>query len=167
MVTTAKPKNSVGKTKPRRGEFSPDILERARKIAAGYEIVLWQEDDGWYGRGLELPLTMGDGKTPTECVKSTREALIVTVAYLIEKGEKPPIPVDDGERVEQVNIRLTRREKLLLEQTATRLGHRGLSDYLHDRVDQHGSRKIAPCAETETAAREVPEALAGRAELNH
>ena len=73
---------------------------------------------------------MGDGRNPTECVKSTRAALVVTVAYLLEKGKQPPEPADDQQRSEQVNLRLTRREKMLLEQTASRLGHRGVSDYL-------------------------------------
>ena len=130
MVTTAKPKNSAAKTDPIRRAFSRSILREARQIAESYQLVLSHEPDGWYGRGLELPFSMGDGRNPGECVKSTRNALTITVAYLLEKGERPPRPADDRERSEQVNLRLTRREKLLLEQTASRLGHRGLSNYL-------------------------------------
>jgi predicted RNase H-like HicB family nuclease len=130
MATIAKPKNSPPKNSPIDRPFAPAILRQARQIADRYQVVVSHEADGWYGRGLELPLTMGDGKNPAECVKNTREALAITVAYLLEKGDHPPEPADDLERSEQVNIRLTRREKLLLEQTARRLGYRGVSDYL-------------------------------------
>ena len=130
MATTVRQRSSAKANEPRRHPFAAKILERAGQIVEEYQIVLWKEEDGWYGRGLELPLTMGDGATPDECVKSTRQALTITVAYLLERQEKPPAAADDGDRVEQVNIRLTRREKMLLEQTAERLGHSGLSDYL-------------------------------------
>jgi predicted RNase H-like HicB family nuclease len=130
MATIAKQKNCAEKNDPIDRPFAKTILRQARQIANNYQIVLSHEADGWYGRGLELPLSMGDGRDPAECVKNTWEALVVTVAYLLEKGEQPPQPADDQERTEQINIRLTRREKLLLEQTATRLGHRGVSDYL-------------------------------------
>ena len=130
MATIAKPKKSAAKNDPVDRPFAPAILRKARQIADRYQVVLSREADGWYGRGLELPLSMGDGRNPSECVKNTRAALAVTVAYLLEKGHQPPEPADDGERSEQVNLRLTRREKLLLEQTASRLGHSGVSDYL-------------------------------------
>jgi hypothetical protein len=141
MATIAKPRKSAAKNDPVDRAFAPAILRKARRIADGYQVVLSREADGWYGRGLELPLSMGDGRNPSECVKNTRAALVVTVAYLLEKGKQPPEPADDRERSEQVNLRLTRREKLLLEQTARRLGHRDVSDYLRASAlgrPQHG-----------------------------
>ena len=110
--------------------FDPAVLEKARKIAAEYEIVLWFEDGEWYGRGLELPHTCGDGRTPAACIASVRQGLVVTVATMLEDGERPPAPARTGERTEQVNIRLTASEKALLENRSRAGGFRGISDYV-------------------------------------
>jgi predicted RNase H-like HicB family nuclease len=110
--------------------FDPGILARARKIAADYEIVLWSEDGEWYGRGLELPHTYGDGKTPAACIASVRQGLVATVATMLEDGEQPPVAARSGQRTEQVNIRLTASEKALLENRSRARGFRGVSDYV-------------------------------------
>src|SRR5437588_1449035 len=93
--------------------FDPGILARAKEIAAAYQISVWFEDGEYYGRGLELPMTFGDGKTPDECFASTREGLVTTVAYMLEQGETPPPPalVSDEQRTEQINLRVSASEK--------------------------------------------------------
>jgi hypothetical protein len=53
-----------------------------------------------------------------QCVADTREAFVGVVAYLIEQGQRPPAPAQAGTRSEQVNVRLTAEEKLLLEAAA-------------------------------------------------
>ena len=110
--------------------FDPAVLKRAREIAAEYEIVMWFEDGEWYGHGLELPHTYGDGKTPAACIASVREGLVATVATMLEDGERPPAAARAGERTEQVNIRLTAAEKTLLENRSRAGGFRGVSDYV-------------------------------------
>jgi predicted RNase H-like HicB family nuclease len=110
--------------------FDPAILAEASKIAADYEIVMWFEDGEWYGHGLELPQTYGDGKTPAACVASVREGLVATVATMLEEGERPPVPARTGERTEQINVRLTAAEKALLENRSRSGGFRGISDYV-------------------------------------
>jgi predicted RNase H-like HicB family nuclease len=110
--------------------FDPEILRRAREVADAYQIVLWTADGEYYGRGLEMPGAMGDGNTPDECVANTRQAITVAVAAMLEAGEAPPQPASEGARTEQVNIRLTSREKLQLETAATQSGYRGLSEYV-------------------------------------
>lgn len=110
--------------------FDPAILAQAKKIAADYEIVMWFEDGEWYGRGLELPHTYGDGKTPAACIASVRQGLVVTVATMIEDGDRPPVPARTGERTEQINIRLTTSEKAMLENRSRAGGFRGISDYV-------------------------------------
>lgn len=110
--------------------FDPAILAHAKKLTAAYEIVMWFEDGEWYGRGLELPHTYGDGKTPAACVTSVRAGLVLTVATMLEDGERPPVPARSGERTEQVNIRLTASEKALLDNRSRAGGFRGVSDFI-------------------------------------
>jgi predicted RNase H-like HicB family nuclease len=110
--------------------FPRGIWDSAREIVQHYQLVLHFEDGEWYGRGLEFPTAMSDGKTPNECVRNTRESLTIAVATMLEDGEAPPPPARDGKRTEQVNLRLTVEEKLALENSARALGYDGLSDYV-------------------------------------
>ena len=127
---SAKRKNVQGKGKAIDRPFDPTVSKRAREIADRYQVVVRYEDGEYYGRGLELPGAMDDGKTPDECVTNTREAMVAVVAYMLEEGQTPPLPASEGARTEQVNVRLTSEEKLAMEQAAQRQGYRGLSDYV-------------------------------------
>jgi hypothetical protein len=73
---------------------------------------------------------MNDGKTPDECVRATRRSLMTAVATMLEKGQAPPAPAGEGKRTEQINIRVTPEERLILEEAARSRGFRGLGDYL-------------------------------------
>ena len=42
--------------------FDPAVLAKAKRIAQDYQVVLSFEEGYWYGRGLELPNIMADGK---------------------------------------------------------------------------------------------------------
>ncbi len=117
--------------------FDAALLRRAASIASQYQIVLQFEDGEYYGRGLEMPYVMGDGKTPDRCVKATRESLTVAVATALEAGETPPAPASGGKRSEQVNVRLTTEEKLLLESAARSRGFKGLGDFVRATVLAH------------------------------
>lgn len=110
--------------------FDPAILRRAKLIAEGYHIILHFEDGEYYGRGLELPNIMNDGRTPDECVRNTRDILTTAVALMLEEGQTPPAPASENKRSEQINIRVTSEEKLLLEETARSRGFRGVSDFI-------------------------------------
>jgi predicted RNase H-like HicB family nuclease len=110
--------------------FEARILAQAKKIAGQYQIVVSFEDGEYYGRGVELPGTGDDGKTPAECLEKTRKALAYTVAYLLEKGEIPPAPAREGTRDQQLNIRLSSQERLLLETRARQSGATGISEYV-------------------------------------
>ncbi|MCK5114810.1 MAG: type II toxin-antitoxin system HicB family antitoxin [Phycisphaerae bacterium] len=99
-------------------------------MASQYQIILDPEDGCWYGRGLELPNVFGQGRTEHQCVISTREALTVAVATMLEAGQTPPAPAKQGARTMQVNIRLTPEEKVLLEASAKSKGFRGISDLM-------------------------------------
>ena len=110
--------------------FEAAILRRAKEISEAYQLVLQLEDGAYFGHCLELPLVMGDGRTADECVQNIREALKVTVAYMLEEGRRPPTPASEQTRSKQVNIRLTSAEKATLQEAASRKGFRGISDYL-------------------------------------
>ena len=112
--------------------FDPKILARAEQIAANYGVVIrYMEDDGcFFGRGVELPMAMGDGKTEAQCLECTRQSLVLSVATMLERSERPPLPADTGERTEQVNIRVSRAEKQAMEEAAGAGGFRSISDYV-------------------------------------
>lgn len=110
--------------------FNADVLVKARELAGAYQIVTWQEDGRWYGRGVEYPNVYGDGTTEVACLEATRDAIISAVAYELEKGMAPAIPAREGKRTEQVNIRLSAIEKLVIESASRRLGYRGIADYI-------------------------------------
>jgi predicted RNase H-like HicB family nuclease len=114
--------------------FDPAIWAEAERIAADYEIVMWFEEGEWYGHGLELPNTYGDGKTPAVCIRSVRAGLVATVACMLEDGERPPVPAREGARTEQINIRLTPAEKARLENRSRAGGFRGLSDFVRTKA---------------------------------
>lgn len=122
-------KSKRSKADPRR-PFDPAILRRAKVIAEKYQLVIWKEDGHFFGHGVELPNTYGDGKTIEACAKDTREAFVYSVATLLEHGEDPPPPALEEIRTEQVNVRLTAREKLQLEAAARQKGFKGVSDYV-------------------------------------
>ncbi len=110
--------------------FSPDLLRRAKALADRYQIVVSFEDGEYYGRGLELPFVMDDGKTAESCIANTREALAVTIATMIEQGEAPPSPASDEKRDQQINIRLSAMEKAALEEAARQAGYSGVSEFV-------------------------------------
>jgi predicted RNase H-like HicB family nuclease len=110
--------------------FAPEILRKARQIAESYQIILHEEDGEFYGRAVEMPHVMNDGATPDRCVAATRDILTTAVAYLLETGQVPPPPAGEKKRTEQINIRVTSEEKLVLEEAARSKGFRGLSDFV-------------------------------------
>jgi predicted RNase H-like HicB family nuclease len=118
------------KSKKLNKPFDRKILAGARKIAEKYEVIMTFEDGQWFGRGLEMATVFGGGKTPNQCVENTRQALVAAVAHLLERGESAPPPACEGRRTEQVNVRLTAEEKVILTAAAKSKGYRGLGDYL-------------------------------------
>lgn len=127
---SAKSKKSKEPAKAIDRPFPPDVLAKAKAIAERYQVILSREEGHWYGRGLEMPTIHGDGPTVSQCVKDTREALIGSVAYLLEEGQRPPGPAKGGVRSTQVNVRMTAEEKALLETAARQKGFTGLSDFV-------------------------------------
>jgi predicted RNase H-like HicB family nuclease len=110
--------------------FDAAVWAKAGRIADQYQVILSMEDGHWYGRGLEMPHVFGDGDTVAKCVKDTRAALQGAVAYLLEEGRRPPPPARGGKRTQQVNVRLTPEEKVVLETAARDQGFAGLSEFI-------------------------------------
>jgi predicted RNase H-like HicB family nuclease len=117
------------KRRPNR-PFDPAILRRARAIAEHYQVVLWFEDGEWFGKGVELPTTMNDGKTAERCIANVRDAFVTTVAVMLEDGKIPPPPAFEGIRSEQLNVRLSAEERLRIDAAAKQKGFEGVSDFV-------------------------------------
>ena len=114
-------------TKP----FDKSTLNKAKKIANSYSIVLNPSPRlGFIGTSIELPTVFTDNKTMEQCCKNTREALTITVATMIECGQRPPSPASKKRRNVQVNIRLTAEEKEKLTRNSRNLGFKGVSDFV-------------------------------------
>jgi predicted RNase H-like HicB family nuclease len=135
MRMSGRSKSSSGNRK--RGDVAVDrpfdlkLLRQARDLAVQYRIILEPDDDvGYMGNSVEMPNVWGDGKTPDACVRETREALISVIATMLEKGEVPPLPTREELRDQQINIRVTAREKLILEEHSRSKGFRGISDFI-------------------------------------
>ncbi len=134
MPTSARLKNSSSRQKAPNKAFDKGILSTARSIADQYKIIVEFEDGNWFGHGLELPTAFGDGRTVQAAVADTHEALVTAVAFMLEKGQPPPVAAREGSRSMQVNVRLTPEEKAMLESKAKAKGFRGLSDFIRTSV---------------------------------
>jgi predicted RNase H-like HicB family nuclease len=106
------------------------VLARARQIAEQYRIIIRHEGGEYYGQALELPGAMNDGKTPAKCLENTIDIVTTTIASILERGEIPPLPASDERRDEQVNVRLSKLEKITFEEAARSRGFRGVSDFM-------------------------------------
>jgi predicted RNase H-like HicB family nuclease len=107
------------------------LWKQAEAIAKGYSVVVRPEPDlGFFGRGVEFSGAMGDGPTEEQCIRHTREALTLIVAVMLEEGGVPPSPASEDKREEQINVRVTKFEKLVLDEAARSRGYRGISDYM-------------------------------------
>ena len=121
-----KPRSASDLRKP----FARDVLAKAKALAHSYQVLIWFEDGEFYGRGLELPFTAADGKTAQACFESVREAMVGTVAHMLERGETPPTAASEAGRTEEVHLQLSGQEKLRVEEAARAKGYRGLAEYL-------------------------------------
>ena len=108
------------------------MLRRAREIAEKYQIIIHFSDGDYFGRVLELVNVINDGKTPAACIENAIDIATTAVACMLEKGQVPPVPASmaDERRDQQVNVRLSNFERLLLEDTARTRGYRGISDFM-------------------------------------
>jgi predicted RNase H-like HicB family nuclease len=111
--------------------FSTSILHKAEKIAGQYRIILEKNEKlGFIGNSVELPNVYADGETPEKCFQAVERALSIAVATMIENGQTPPLPASDEKRTEQVNVRLTAEEKMLISNAANSSGFKGISDFI-------------------------------------
>ena len=115
--------------------FDETVLANAKEIIDGYHIILEKNDKmGYIASSVELPTVFADGKKEIECFRAIREALTGAVATMITCGRKPPQSMSANKRTEQINIRLTAYEKILLTNKAVNLGFKGISDLVRNVV---------------------------------
>lgn len=120
-----------GTTKKARRPIDPAVRRKARQIAEGYTILLQPDEElGHIGSALEMPSVFADGSTAEECVAATRRAIVLAVASMIECKQTPPSPATTKKRASQINVRVTSREKLVLQEAARRRGYKGVGDFV-------------------------------------
>ena len=110
--------------------IDPADLKRARDIAKRYSSVLTYDDGSFAMRCVESPSVVAFGDTPQEAMADYQGCLEIALVYKIEEGEDIPLPTNDDQRTQQVNIRLTAMEKLRLEAVSKQQGFRSLSDFM-------------------------------------
>ncbi len=125
--------SSGGSTKSRlRRAFAPKTVEEAQSLASGYTIIVEPSEElGFVGSSLELPGVLADGKTRSACVDETLIALVEVVATMLENNDVPPRPLPCFDaRTEQVNIRISGREKMAMKKVVSSFGYKGISDFM-------------------------------------
>lgn len=128
---SSKSANESKKTKAKLNRpFPPAIRRQAEEIAAGYRIVIQPDEEvGYLGRVMEMPLVMADGASPQSCYEQVHEAAVGAVATMLELGQIPPAAADQ-KRTLQINVRVTEDERMRLEDAARKHGFRGVSDFV-------------------------------------
>ena len=137
-MSTSKPssKRSKETTKaPKKADvdapFDAAILRKAREIVSSYRFIIRPSEKlGYVASILELPLVFTDGKTQEQCLKNAMFGAETAIASMLEADQTPPL--SSNRRTEQINIRLTSEEKLILEEESQRKGYKGLSDFVRD-----------------------------------
>lgn len=87
-----------------------------------------------------MPGIVADGRSADECIKELRIQVEDEVADMLQVGRRPPVA---GRRTEQVNVRLTPLEKILVEDAAYQQGC-GLSDFLRSVVLERSWAEVGP-----------------------
>ena len=112
-------------------EPTADVLRRANEILNEYSVIIEPADDGAFvGYAVELPGVVAGGKTHAECIRELQFGLETVVASYLTDNAEPPRAHRREKRVEQVNVRFTARERLLLEQESVKQGFRGVGDLI-------------------------------------
>ena len=125
--------------KPSRSE---NLLERqAVTRASEYELRLNQDGDQFTARVTELPGVIVHGRSAEECFAKAREAMIVTISAMLNRGIQPPVTAAEKkkERRCQINIRLTSKELNSVKAAAVRSGSGNVSEYVRSVILLHAS----------------------------
>ena len=123
------------KSDPKAFHASQESLASARQALAEYTFLIEPHEElGYVGSAVELPAVMANGTSRDECVANLEFALETALAAMAEAGKPLPDAASSTTRTEQVNIRLTTREKQLLMLESSRRGYRGISDLLRSRM---------------------------------
>ena len=113
------------------GPFARSIIREAKAIADQYRLIVRPNDNGRFKANvLELPLVFAHGATASESLEKCQEMARFALSCMLEAGERPPAPMGENKRSEQVNIRLSLEEKLRFEEAARQQGFRGVSDFI-------------------------------------
>ena len=136
-----------GSSKSKSGiPFGPKTLAEAWSVASRYTVIVEPSSEiGFLGSAFELPGVSADGPTQEKCAANTVEALVDVVATMLENGDVPPKPLPSIDaRTEQVNFRVSPREKAAIRKIVRGLGYKGISDFIRTAVLDWISSHQAP-----------------------
>lgn len=97
----------------------------ARQTAAAHKHiekfvrVIKPDAPGFLAYSLEMPGIIGRGRTAVSAIEQLNALLAHAVAMLLADGQTPPAPASDR-KLEQINVRITAEEKLLLRELIQR-----------------------------------------------
>ncbi|MDX2148216.1 MAG: DUF1778 domain-containing protein [Planctomycetota bacterium] len=119
---------------------SNEMEARAKELVSQYNFEFKLRGDTFIGFTRELPGVTGLGKSFEQCRDATMEAQVATVAALLRKGLAVP---EAGEnKSEQLNLRLTREDKDVLQLAAGKGGYRSVSEFVR-KAALEAAKKIA------------------------
>lgn len=105
-------------------------VAKGREIAEQYEFIIGREEGEYVAHSVEMWPNVGSGKTVDAAIAECKENVAMCAAAMIADGEEPPRPASEGLRTAQINIRVSSREKALMETKAKAGGFNGVADYV-------------------------------------
>lgn len=111
-----------------------DVRKRATNLVQQYSIVMTTSVDNLYHvRFAEFAEISVSGTDIETCIVNLRDAGVTHVLQLLRDDKNVPRPLQNLTRREQVNVRLTSEEKVVIASAARKRGKR-ISDYMRARA---------------------------------
>ncbi|MFN0130919.1 MAG: type II toxin-antitoxin system HicB family antitoxin [Phycisphaerales bacterium] len=144
-ITSAKSSAGRRPRELRPGDLTPQTLERAALWVDGYRFVTERTDDGTFmAHSIELPAVVAMGDSPEAALHAAIEAQRLAVALMLHDRVHPPLPTGSGKRDQQVNVRMSAQERLLMDAAAKASGFSTIADYLRTAAIEFAKNAASP-----------------------
>ncbi len=102
-------------------DLSPHLVAAQGIVARSQKRIEPTGDGVSVGSSRDFPGVAVDADTEAECLAILTDARVTAVALTMHRGQQPPTPLIDADvATEQVNVRVSAREKSLLTEAAER-----------------------------------------------